>query len=231
MTNTDEKLGMTRNQIAWVAAQKIPNGSYVNLGIGFPELIANHVPSDKTIIYHTENGVLGFGPMPDNGDDVDYDLINAGKKPISLLPGASFFNHADSFSMIRGGHLDICFLGAMQIAQNGDIANWSTGSPKAIPAVGGAMDLVNGVKNIQVLSEHVTKKGDPKLVEACTFPLTGKNAIKTIYTNLGVFHPQQDSFLISEIAPNVELATVEKLTGAKLIVADDLTVIELPDNL
>lgn len=229
--NSTQPIGMTRNQIAWVAAQKIPNGSYVNLGIGFPELIANYVPDDKTIIYHTENGVLGFGPMPANSEEINYDLINAGKKPISLLPGASFFNHADSFSMIRGGHIDICFLGAMQVAQNGDIANWSTGSAKAIPAVGGAMDLVNGVKNIQVLSDHTTKKGEPKLVENCSFPLTGKNAIKVIYTNLGVFHPHQDGFLISEIAPNVDIETVEQQTGAKLISADTLKVIQLPQGL
>lgn len=221
-------LGLSRSQVAWLAAQEIPNGSYVNLGIGFPEMIANHVPSDKTVFYHSENGILGFGPAPVNQSEINYDLINAGKKPISLLPGGCLFDQAMSFAMIRGGHLDICFLGAMQVAENGDIANWSTGSPEAIPAVGGAMDLVSGVKNIIVLTDHTTKTGKPKLVEKCYFPLTGKAAVSKIYTNLGIFHITEKGFFLTKIAPNIEVDLIKELTDAKVYLDESLETLALP---
>ena len=168
--------GWTREQMAQRAALDIPDGSYVNLGIGIPEMVAQFVPVGREFIYQTENGLLGMGPNPEAGQE-DPDLINAGKKPVTAIPGAAFFHHADSFVMIRGGHIDICVLGAMQISSSGDLANWSTGAADAIPAVGGAMDLVAGVKTIFVISQHQTKKGEPKIVEYCTCPLTGKGVV------------------------------------------------------
>lgn len=226
--NTPVNPGMTRRQVAWLAAQEIPNGSYVNLGIGYPEMIADYVPNDKTVIYHSENGILGFGPIPAEQSDINYDLINAGKKPISLLPGGCFFDQAMSFAMIRGGHLDICFLGAMQVAENGDIANWNTGSPEAIPAVGGAMDLVTGVKNIIVLTDHTTKNGKPKLVEKCHFPLTGRAAVSKVYTNLGVFHITKKGFVLTKIAPGIEVDLVSKLTDANVYIDKSLETLAPP---
>jgi 3-oxoadipate CoA-transferase beta subunit len=164
--------GWNREQMAALAALDIPDGSYVNLGIGIPELVAKFVPEGREFIYHTENGLLGMGPAPAPGKE-DSELINAGKKAVTAVPGASYFHHGDSFTMIRGGHIDICVLGAMQVSQAGDLANWSTGAPDAIPAVGGAMDLVAGVKTIFVISQHTTKTGISKLVEKCSYPLTG----------------------------------------------------------
>ena len=165
-------IGRTREEMAQRLAQDIPDGSYVNLGIGIPELVAKFVPAGRSLIYHTENGMLGMGPAPRPGEG-DPELINAGKQRVTALPGAAYFHHADSFAMIRGGHLDLCVLGALQVAQNGDLANWSTGEPDAIPAVGGAMDLVAGVKSIFVITQHCTREGEAKLVQKCTFPLTG----------------------------------------------------------
>ena len=153
--------------MAWRCAQDIPDGAYVNLGIGIPEKVTEHVPADREVVYHSENGILGLGP-PADPEDRDPDLINAGKKPATLLPGAAFFHHADSFAMIRGGHVDFTILGAMQVGANGDLANWSTGEPDAVPAVGGAMDLVAGVPNVLIITEHTTRDGKPKLVELCT---------------------------------------------------------------
>ncbi len=175
--------GWTREQMAARAALDIPDGSYVNLGIGIPELVAGFVPEGREFIYHTENGLLGMGPPPSE-EDRDLDLMNAGKKYVTAVPGAAYFHHADSFSMIRGGHIDFCVLGTMQVASNGDIANWSTGAPGAIPAVGGAMDLVQGVKHIYVITQHTTRQGDPKLVERCSYPLTGPGVVSRIYTDL-----------------------------------------------
>ena len=185
MSEQTQVVRWTREQMAQRLAMDIPNGSYVNLGIGIPELVAKFVPEGRTLIYHTENGLLGMGPTPDESE-CDPELINAGKRYVSTNPGAAFFHHADSFSMIRGGHIDLCVLGAMQVAQNGDLANWSTGAPDAIPAVGGAMDLVAGVKSVYVITQHCTKHGDPKLVESCTYPLTGKGVITRVYTDLAV---------------------------------------------
>ena len=208
--------GWTREQMAARAAQDIPDGSYVNLGIGIPELVAKCVPEGREFIYHTENGLLGMGPPPAEGD-LDLDLMNAGKKYVTAVPGAAYFHHADSFSMIRGGHIDVCVLGTLQVAANGDIANWSTGKPGAIPAVGGAMDLVQGVKHIYVMTQHTTKTGDPKLVERCSAPLTGQSVVSRIYTNLAVVDITDNGFRIAELAPGVTFEEVEEKTGAAVL--------------
>ena len=210
--------GWSREEMAQRAAQDIPNGAYVNLGIGIPELVARFVPEGREVIYHTENGLLGMAPVGEDGGEPE--LINAGKKRVATIPGAAFFHHADSFSMIRGGHLDICVLGAMQVAENGDLANWSTGAPDAIPAVGGAMDLVAGVKTIYVITQHVTKNGQPKLLERCTFPLTGVGVVSRVYTDLAVIDVSADGFKVVELAPGVDFDTVQERTGAKLLAAD-----------
>src|SRR5579864_7433727 len=170
----------TREQMAARIAQDMPSGAYVNLGIGLPTMVANHLPSDREIILHSENGLLGMGPAPAAGAE-DADLINASKQPVTLLPGGSYFHHADSFAMMRGGHLDICVLGAFQVSATGDLANWHTGAPDAIPAVGGAMDLALGAKQVFVMMEHQTKSGECKIVPACTYPLTGVGCVNRIY--------------------------------------------------
>ena len=208
--------GLTRDEMANRLAQDIPNGSYVNLGIGIPELVTKFVPIDCEFIYHTENGLLGMGPSPEEGGG-DPELINAGKRRVTALPGAAYFHHADSFSMIRGGHLDLCVLGALQVSKNGDLANWSTGAPNAIPAVGGAMDLVAGVKSIYVLTQHCTKHGEPKLVETCTYPLTGLNVVNRIYTDLAVIDVTTDGFQLVELSPGIEFEYVQERTGAQLL--------------
>ena len=207
--------GWTREQMAARTAQDIPDGSYVNLGIGIPELVAQCVPEGREFIYHTENGLLGMGPPPEESER-DLDLMNAGKKYVTAMPGAAYFHHADSFSMIRGGHLDVCVLGTMQVACNGDIANWSTGAPGAIPAVGGAMDLVQGVKRIFVMTQHTTKTGQPKLVEQCTYPLTGQGVVSRIYTNLAIVDITDAGFELLELAPGVTFDEVARQTGAPL---------------
>ncbi|MFG0305798.1 MAG: 3-oxoacid CoA-transferase subunit B [Phycisphaerales bacterium JB040] len=199
-------------------ALDIPNGSYVNLGIGMPELAARFVPEGRTLIYHTENGLLGMGPSPAEGDE-DPELINAGKRHVTALPGASFFHHADSFSMIRGGHIDLSVLGAMQVSCTGDLANWSTGAADAIPAVGGAMDLCAGVKRVYVITSHTTKSGEPKLVERCTFPLTGVGVVNRVYTDLGVFDVTPEGFRVAELASGIDLETVRERTGAPVLPA------------
>ena len=188
-----EAVGWTRDQMAERAALDIPDGSYVNLGIGIPEKVARYVPKGREFIYHTENGLLGMGPTPAEGEE-DADLINAGKKPVTAIAGAAYFHHADSFAMIRGQHIDVCVLGAMQVAQNGDLANWSTGAPDAIPAVGGAMDLVAGVKTIFVITQHTTKNGIAKLIEACSYPLTGQGVVSRIYSDLCVIEVTSKGF-------------------------------------
>ncbi len=218
MTDHMQVQGWTREQMAQRLAQDISNGSYVNLGIGIPELVAKFVPQGRTFIYHTENGLLGMGPSPAEGHG-DPELINAGKRHVTANPGAAYFHHADSFAMIRGGHLDLSVLGAMQVASNGDLANWSTGKPDAIPAVGGAMDLVAGVKHVFVITQHCTKSGDPKLVSGCTYPLTGQGVVDRIYTNLAVVDVTEDGFQVVELAPDVSFDTVEALTGAPILPA------------
>ena len=215
MTRQTQVTGWTREEMAQRLAQDIANGSYVNLGIGIPELVAKFVPEGRTFIYHTENGLLGMGPSPAEGE-ADPELINAGKRHVTANPGSAYFHHADSFAMIRGGHLDLSVLGAMQIAQNGDLANWSTGKPGAIPAVGGAMDLVAGVKQVFVMTQHTTKTGDPKLVESCSYPLTGRGVVDRAYTDLAVIDVTPDGFQVVELCPGVEFETVQELTGAPL---------------
>ncbi|SMX51255.1 3-oxoacid CoA-transferase subunit B [Actibacterium lipolyticum] len=205
---------LTNAQIAWRAAQDIEDGAYVNLGIGFPEMVAQYQPEGREAIFHTENGVLGFGQAPAEGDE-DWDLINAGKKAITLKPGAAFFHHADSFAMVRGGHLDVAILGAYQIAQNGDLANWRVGN-KGVPAVGGAMDLVHGAGRVAVITDHVTKDGKPKLVAECTFPLTGVGCVTRVYTSLAVVDIQDGHFVLREKLPQISLEDLQAVTGAEL---------------
>ncbi len=219
---------LTNAQIAWRAAQDIEDGAYVNLGIGFPEMVAQYTVEGREAIFHTENGVLNFGPAPKPGEE-DWDLINAGKKAITLKPGAAFFHHADSFGMVRGGHLDVAILGALQVAQNGDLANWRVGN-KGVPAVGGAMDLVHGAKRVAVITDHVTKKGDPKLVESCSFPLTGVGCVTRVYTSLAVVDIEDGRFVLREKLPQISMEELQSLTGAPLHVegqVGDLIVPEL----
>lgn len=206
----------TRPQMAARLAADIPEGWFVNLGIGIPTMVADHVPLDREVILHSENGILGMGPAPPK-DQVDPWLINAGKQPVTLRPGGSFFHHADSFSIIRGGHLDLCVLGAFEVAENGDIANWATSENDTAPAVGGAMDLAAGAKRLWVVMDHTTKDGRPKLVEKCGYPLTAPGAVSRIYTNLGVFDVVKGlGFVVVEMAPGVTLEGLQALTGAKL---------------
>lgn len=207
--------GWTKAQIARRAAQDIADGSYVNLGIGMPELIARFIPRRRQVVLHTENGLLGMGPPPTPGAG-DPELINAGKQQVTALPGASYFHQADSFAMIRGGHLDLCVLGALQVASNGDLANWSTGRKGAIPAVGGAMDLVSGVKAVYVLTRHCTRDGRPKLVERCSYPLTGAGVVDRIYTDLAVIDVTANGFEILELSPGVSLDDVAARTAAPI---------------
>ena len=216
MKSAKPVIGLSRDEMAQRVAMDIADGSYVNLGIGIPELITQFVPDGCEFIYHTENGLLGMGPSPEEGAG-EPELINAGKRQVTALPGASYFQHPDSFAMIRGGHLDLCVLGALQVASNGDLANWSTGGPDAIPAVGGAMDLVAGVKSVYVITQHCTKTGDPKLIEACTYPLTGPGVVNRIYTDLAVIDITVEGFQLVELSPGVSFEYVAERTGAKLI--------------
>lgn len=213
--------GLTRDEMAKRLAQDIPDGSYVNLGIGIPELVAKYAPEGREFIYHTENGLLGMGPSPKKGEG-DPELINAGKKHVTAQPGAAYFHHADSFAMIRGGHLDLCVLGALQVSAQGDLANWSTGTKDAIPAVGGAMDLVAGVKSIFVITQHCTKNGEPKLVESCTYPLTGVGVVDRIYTDLAVIDVTADGFQLIELATDIEIDYVQERTNAPLLPIQDV---------
>lgn len=186
-----------REELAAVVARDIPRGAFVNLGIGQPTTVADHLPADSGVILHTENGMLGMGPAA-KGDDVDPDLINAGKLPVTELPGASYFHHADSFAMMRGGHLDVCVLGAYQVSRRGDLANWHTGAPDAIPAVGGAMDLAIGAKQVFVMMTLFAKDGTAKLVPECTYPLTGLACVSRLYTDQAIFHLGPDGVTVAE---------------------------------
>ena len=205
----------TREQMAARVARDIPNGAYVNLGIGLPTLVANHLPKDREIILHTENGLLGMGPAPEAGAE-DPDLINAGKQPVTALPGASFFHHADSFGMMRGGHLDCCVLGAFQVSIAGDLANWHTGTPDAIPAVGGAMDLAIGAKRVYVMMEHMTKKGDSKIVPQCTYPVTGLQCVNRIYTDLAVLDVTPQGLRAIDIVEGMSIDELARLSGVPI---------------
>ena len=206
---------LTRDQIAARVAEDIPNGAYVNLGIGLPTMVANALAPEREVILHTENGLLGMGPAPARGDE-DWDLINAGKQAVTTLPGAAFFHHADSFGMMRGGHLDICVLGAFQVSQHGDLANWHTGAADAIPAVGGAMDLAIGAKRTWIVMEHLTKEGQHKLVNVCTYPLTAKGCVSRIYTDLAVIDVTPVGFSLVELVPDLTFEAIAELTGAAL---------------
>jgi 3-oxoadipate CoA-transferase beta subunit len=212
--DTREDIKLSNAQIAWRAAQDIADGAYVNLGIGFPEMVARYQPQGRQAIFHTENGILNFGESPPPGQE-DWDLINAGKKAVTLKPGASFFHHADSFAMVRGGHLDVAILGAYQVAQTGDLANWRVGS-KGVPAVGGAMDLVHGARQVVVITEHVTKTGEPKLVERCTFPLTGVGCITRVYTSHAVIDIVAKGFVVREKLAGMTMDELQAMTGAPL---------------
>lgn len=206
---------LTPAQIAWRAAQDIEDGAYVNLGIGLPEMVARFQPPGRQAIFHTENGILGFGEAPPEGEE-DWDLINAGKKAVTIKPGTAFFHHADSFAMVRGGHLDVAILGAYEVAETGDLANWSTG-PGGVPAVGGAMDLVHGAKRVAVITDHMTKDGKPKLVTACSLPLTGVACVTRVYTSLAVVDIEGGRFILREKLPAVSLEELQAATGATLI--------------
>lgn len=207
---------LSRDQIAQRVAQDIPEGAYVNLGIGLPTKIANYLEKDKEIFLHSENGVLGMGPAP-APEERDPELINAGKEFITLLQGGCFFHHGDSFTMMRGGHIDICVLGAFQVAANGDLANWHTGEADAIPAVGGAMDLAIGAKKVFVTMEHLTKTGESKIVEQCTYPLTGIGCVDRIYSDLAVIDVTADGLLVREMVAGLTFEALQELTSAALI--------------
>ena len=207
----------TKDEVAARVAQDIHEGAIVNLGIGMPTLVANHIPADREVLLHSENGILGMGPAPAEGEE-DYDLINAGKQPVTLLKGGSFFHHADSFAMMRGGHLDICVLGAFQVSSTGDLANWSTGEPGSIPAVGGAMDLAIGAKQTWVMMDLLTKKGESKVVEKCSYPLTGIGCVKRIYSELATLACTPQGLKLIDKVAGLEHAELEKLLGLPIAV-------------
>jgi 3-oxoadipate CoA-transferase beta subunit len=209
---------LTREQIAQRIARDIPEGAYVNLGIGMPTLVANYLPKDREIVLHSENGILGMGPAPAKGAE-DWDMINASKEPVTLLTGGAYFHHTDSFAMMRGGHLDIAVLGAFQVSAGGDLANWHTGEPGAIPAVGGAMDLAVGAKHVWVMMEHVTKAGEAKLVPKCSYPLTGIGVVSRVYTDLAVLERTPRGWLASELVDGLSFAELERVTGVPIVPA------------
>ncbi len=222
-SNTDQQNATplprwTREEMAARVARDIPDGAVVNLGIGLPTLVANHIPTDREVILQSENGVIGMGPAPAAGQE-DYDLINAGKQPVTLLPGGCFFHHADSFAMMRGGHLDVCVLGAFQVSAHGDLATWHTGAPDAIPAVGGAMDLAIGAKRTLVMMEHCTKNGQSKLVPHCSYPLTGLACVSRIYTDLAVIELQQGRGRVVDKVAGLTLAQLQAVTAIELFEA------------
>jgi len=202
----------SKDELAARVAQDIPEGAVVNLGIGQPTLVANHIPKEREVLLHSENGLLGMGPAPVPGEE-DYDLINAGKQPVTLLPGGSYFHHADSFAMMRGGHLDICVLGAFQVSATGDLANWHTGEPDAIPAVGGAMDLAVGAKQTWVMMDLLTKQGQSKIVRTCTYPLTGIACVQRVYTDLCTLECTPQGLRVIDRVDGLTHAELEKLIG------------------
>ena len=214
MSDTNTKK-WSRDQMAARVARDIPDGAVVNLGIGLPTLVANHLPNDREVILHSENGVIGIGPAPAKGEE-DYDLINAGKQPVTLLRGGCYFHHADSFAMMRGGHLDVCVLGAFQVAVNGDLANWHTGAPDAIPAVGGAMDLAIGAKKTYVMMEYLTKGGDSKLVAACSYPLTGMACVSRIYSDIAVIDLTGGQARVIDIVEGLTFDALQAISSVPL---------------
>jgi 3-oxoadipate CoA-transferase beta subunit len=218
---------LSRRQMAWRAAQDIPEGAYVNLGIGLPTLCGDYIPPGREIVFHSENGVLGIGPTPKKGEE-DPDLINAGKQLVTLMPGGSYFHHNDAFLMIRGGHIDVALLGAFEVSERGDLANWTTNDPGVTPGVGGAMDLAAGAKEVRVLVEHTTKEGEPRLKRACTYPLTAPRCVKRVYTNLAVIDVTPDGLVVREMIDGLDLAGLQKLTEPRLTLANDWKKITVP---
>ena len=208
----------SKDELAKRVAQDIHDGAYVNLGIGMPTLVANHIPAGREVILQSENGILGMGPAPAAGQE-DYDLTNAGKQPVTLLPGSAYFHHADSFAMMRGGHLDICVLGAFQVSATGDLANWSTGEPGAIPAVGGAMDLAIGAKQTWVMMDLLTKQGASKVVAQCSYPLTGIGCVRRIYTELCTLECTPQGLKLIDTVAGLSHAALEQLVGLPIAAA------------
>jgi 3-oxoadipate CoA-transferase, beta subunit len=218
---------LSRRQIAWRAAQDIRDGAYVNLGIGLPTLVSDFIPKDREVVLHSENGILGMGPAPKKGEE-DPDLINAGKGMTTLLPGGAFFHHNDAFLMIRGGHLDLALLGAYEVSEEGDLANWTVEDPATPPGVGGAMDLAAGAREIRVILEHNTKEGAPRIRKRCHYPLTAARVVKRIYTNLAVIDVTSDGLIAREMVPGLDFGGLQERTEAKLTLANDWRVLEAP---
>ncbi len=218
---------LTRTQMAWRAAQDLPEGSYVNLGVGIPTLIARHIPAGREVIIHSENGVLGMGPAPASGQE-DPDLIDAGRAPATLVVGGVYMHHADSFIMIRGGHLDVSLMGAFEVSEQGDLANWTTEDPGFPPAVGGAMDLAVGAREIRVLMEHTGKNGEPRIKRHCTLPLTAAAVVRRIYTNLSVIDVTPQGLMVRELVADMDLAKLQALTEAPLKLAADCVSLAAP---
>ncbi len=218
---------LTRPQIAWRVAQDIADGSYVNLGIGMPVMVADYLPEDREVVFHSENGLLGMGPAPPEGAE-DWELINAGKSPVTLLTGGSYFHHTDSFVMVRGGHIDLCVMGAYQVSSSGDLANWATDDDGYPPAVGGAMDLAAGARRIFVMMEHSTRAGEPKILNACTYPLTGAGVVDRVYTDLAVIEVGAEGLVVREMIEGLDFEALEAKTQAPLTLANDWRPIAAP---
>ena len=211
---------LSRRQMAWRAAQDIENGAAVNLGIGLPTLCADFIPAGREIMFHSENGLIGMGPSPAKGEE-DPDLINAGKQLVTLMPGGAYFHHNDAFLMIRGGHIDLAIMGAFEVSEAGDLANWTTNDPHAPPGVGGAMDLAAGAKEVRILVEHTTKEGQARIKQACSYPMTASQCVSRIYTNLAVIDVTKDGLVVREMVEGLDLAGLQKLTEPKLTLAND----------
>ena len=218
---------LSRRQLAWLAANEIPDGAYVNLGIGIPTLCADHMPSDKEVLLHSENGVLGFGPRPEEGEE-DLDLVNAGKQPITMLKGGSYFVHSDAFAMIRGGHIDIAMLGAFEVSENGDLANWTTNNPTFPPGVGGAMDLAAGAKQVWALTEHVTRDSKPKIVKNCSYPLTSSGCVKRIFTDLAIIDVSDAGLTVIGMMDSLSLEELQAITEPTLALSPGCYKLEAP---
>ncbi|HEY5209508.1 MAG TPA: 3-oxoacid CoA-transferase subunit B [Stellaceae bacterium] len=218
---------LSRRQMAWRAAQDIADGAYVNLGIGLPTLVSDFIPKDREVVLHSENGILGMGPAPKKGEE-DLDMINAGKGFTTMLPGGAFFHHNDAFLMIRGGHLDLALLGAYEVSEKGDLANWTVEDPGTPPGVGGAMDLAAGAKEIRIILEHNTKDGAPRIRHQCQYPLTAAGVVKRIYTNLAVIDVTPEGLVVREIVPGLDFAALQERTEATLTLANDWRVLEAP---
>ncbi len=218
---------LSRRQMAWRAAQDIESGAVVNLGIGLPTLCSDYIPAGREIIFHSENGLLGMGPAPAKGRE-DPDLINASKQLVTLVTGGCYFHHNDAFLMIRGGHIDLAMMGALEVSENGDLANWITNDPRALPGVGGAMDLAVGAKEVRILLEHTTKEGSPRIKKSCTYPLTAAQCVSRIYTNLAVIDVTKDGLVVREMVEGLDLAQLQKLTEPKLSLANDWKKLSAP---